>query len=61
MPCTDTNECADGIDECGDHGVCSNTYGSYNCSCEDGYEVDEIGRSCHGVSILSLSLELRVY
>ena len=60
MPWTDTNECADGSHECGEHGVCSNTHGSYDCSCEGGYEVDEIGRICHGVSLCKNKFSVKI-
>ena len=50
----DTNECLSGIDLC-DHD-CSNTDGSYTCSCRAGYELVNDGFTCngmHGTSILT--------
>ena len=43
------------IDECStnpcDH-TCTNTDGSFTCSCNNGYELDENGRSCNGMYIM---------
>ena len=36
--CVDINECGDGTHACGEGGVCSNTRGSYTCSCAVGYQ-----------------------
>lgn len=43
---TDVNECEN--NPCDEHGICTNTPGSYNCSCVDGYLGDgrKEGRSC---------------
>ena len=42
----DVNECEIGI--CGNYSSCSNTEGSYNCSCHEGYEL--IGSNlCAGI------------
>ena len=30
---------------------CTNTIGSFNCSCNNGYVLDEDGRSCNGMYI----------
>ena len=44
--------CISDIDECiedaCDHN-CTNTDGSFICSCNDGYELDDNGRSCNGM------------
>jgi hypothetical protein len=40
--CTDDDECALGLDDCGTNAICSNVPGSYECACEDGYEGDGI-------------------
>ena len=29
--------------------TCTNTAGSFQCSCNDGYELDDDGRTCNGV------------
>lgn len=33
----DINECALGEDECDDNATCSNTEGSYQCTCDPGF------------------------
>ncbi|KAK4478448.1 hypothetical protein RD792_013923 [Penstemon davidsonii] len=40
--CTDINECES--NPCDEHGICTNTHGSFNCSCKTGYRGD--GRGC---------------
>lgn len=47
---TDVNECLATPSPC-DQG-CTNTVGSYQCSCNDGYVLHENGRSCNGMSYL---------
>ena len=41
------------IDECAEHGkcsqICTNTKGSYKCSCNAGYQLDLVGRDDDGV------------
>ena len=46
--CVDVNECAEVIDTCGDpmRADCSNTYGSFLCTCKVGYTGD--GINCTG-------------
>ena len=44
---TDINECNENENPCDQH--CNNTVGSFTCSCDDGYELDENGRSCNGI------------
>ena len=43
---SDINECALDLDGC-DHN-CTNTEGSFVCSCRDGFFLDEDERSCSG-------------
>ena len=43
-PVTDIDECALELHKCSDNAVCSDTEGSYNCTCVDGYEGD--GMNC---------------
>jgi len=40
----DIDECEEGIDGC-DHN-CTNTDGSYYCTCMDGYELDSDNHTC---------------
>ena len=44
------------INECAENGTCdqdcTNTDGSFMCSCYNGYELDESGRSCNGLYII---------
>ena len=43
---TDIDECARDIDDCSEHAACSNTMGSFECRCNDGYNGD--GVNCDG-------------
>ena len=45
-PITDIDECAAGIDGCDENANCTNTDGSYTCSCLSGYSGD--GVTCVG-------------
>jgi len=47
---TDINECSSS--PC-DH-TCNNTVGSYECSCNFGYELDSDGITCNGMYVLVL-------
>jgi hypothetical protein len=42
----DINECIAGTDNC--DSVCSNTIGSYICSCSPGYRLHSDGATCQG-------------
>ena len=42
----DINECEVGTDSCDENADCTNTDGSYTCSCTTGYSGD--GMSCTG-------------
>ena len=42
----DIDECADDIDSCASDANCTNTDGSFLCTCNQGYEGD--GNSCEG-------------
>ena len=44
----DINEC-DGENGGCSH-ICNNTIGSYQCFCEDGYELESDQQSCNGAS-----------
>ena len=41
----DVNEC-EGVNDCHANAMCSNTEGSYDCTCNSGYSGD--GRQCEG-------------
>ena len=42
----DINECNDGVSGCDQ--LCTNTIGSYNCSCMVGYELADDDHTCNG-------------
>ncbi|XP_078695151.1 uncharacterized protein LOC144924079 isoform X4 [Branchiostoma floridae x Branchiostoma belcheri] len=42
--CDDVNECLQGSHSCHANAICSNTEGSYTCTCQDGFAGD--GQSC---------------
>ena len=43
---TDINECAEGTDRCDQ--TCTDTDGSYTCSCDAGYELANNNHQCDG-------------
>ena len=47
--CIDINECNEEIDDCAQN--CTNTNGSYTCSCNTGYRLGSDGHSCFGTKI----------
>jgi len=47
----DIDECAENNGGCSDQAVCSNTEGSFACSCNDGFAGD--GFTCTGMPSLS--------
>ena len=46
LPLSDINECENNNGGC-DHN-CSNLIGSFECSCREGYELDEDKLTCNG-------------
>ena len=46
--CIDINECSEGTAGCAH--ICTNTIGSYVCSCDQGYRLESDGRTCNGKS-----------
>jgi hypothetical protein len=44
--CTDLNECTSGAAKCSDKATCTNTPGSFTCTCNAGFEGD--GKTCCG-------------
>lgn len=49
----DVDECALGTDKCSVNALCSNSEGSYSCTCKLGYSGD--GTDCDGKQILRLN------
>ena len=45
----DINECTEGLDDCEQR--CSNTPGTFTCSCDSGFTLDVDGRSCIADSV----------
>jgi hypothetical protein len=45
--CVDVDECELGEDDCDGHASCTNTEGSYECECDDGYSGD--GQDCEDI------------
>ena len=45
-PLADVDECATGRDDCSVNADCTNTIGSFQCTCRQGFEGD--GRVCRG-------------
>ena len=44
---TDRDECDEGTHECNEYNSnCTNTVGSYNCTCHEGFQFDSDGRTC---------------
>ena len=43
---TDVNECSEGTDQCNQ--ICTNTVGSYKCSCNAGYVLGLDKKTCVG-------------
>ena len=51
LPAADIDECEDGTDGCNGNADCSNTIGSYTCSCLSGYSGD--GTNCNGMQFFN--------
>ena len=54
---TDINECATNNGNCGQ--VCTNTVGSYTCSCNSGYSLNADARTCAGRDMIYLQYEIQ--
>lgn len=50
----DKDECTYDLDNCHADAMCTNTKGSYNCTCHPGYYGD--GVTCNGKSITSMAI-----
>eukprot|EP01060_Flectonema_neradi_P041360 TRINITY_DN979_c0_g2_i1.p1 TRINITY_DN979_c0_g2~~TRINITY_DN979_c0_g2_i1.p1 ORF type:complete len:374 (+),score=82.22 TRINITY_DN979_c0_g2_i1:67-1188(+) len=44
LPCVNIDECSENVNICGLNSVCTDTSGSYDCKCDDGFEL--IGGTC---------------
>ena len=44
--CYDLNECDEFMDDCQENSFCENTDGSYKCTCNLGYQYDNLRRMC---------------
>ena len=44
---SDINECQRLLDDCQQE--CTNTIGSFNCTCRDGFILQDDGRTCEGM------------
>lgn len=49
---SDVNECAFGSGPCSQ--ICTNTLGSFTCSCEEGFQLASDGRGCIGMLVATL-------
>ena len=48
----DINECQQGVSGCSQ--VCTNTIGSYKCSCYSGYQLSDDSHTCIGQSMAGI-------
>ena len=55
LSCSDVNECVVGTDLCSLNAGCSNTEGSYSCSCDSGYSGN--GSTCDDVDDCATSVD----
>ena len=55
--CVDVNECDDS--PCGEYATCTNSDGSYHCSCNDGFSGD--GEQCSGRTLISLKISMILF
>ena len=56
MSCADINECLEDTDNCHPDATCSNTIGSFNCTCNSGYTGS--GIVCDGECIRNQSMSV---
>ena len=56
---TDIDECADGTNGCNHN--CSNTEGSYQCYCFNGFELHDNMKNCIGTYVFCVVATLIVY
>jgi alpha-tubulin suppressor-like RCC1 family protein len=56
--CLDINECTDGTDTCDSNASCTNTEGSYTCTCAEGFDdVSAAGEICINIDECDLGLD----
>ena len=53
---TDIDECTVDDTICGPGGSCTNTVGSHECSCDDGYEGGGTATPCSGMCLVCIPL-----
>ena len=53
--CLDVDECSEGLDDCAEAAVCTNTDGGFECICLDGFEGD--GKTCDDIDECGLRLD----
>ena len=56
---SDIDECVQGTAGCSHN--CTNTVGSYFCTCMDGYELESDNHTCTGNGWISLNIWLKSY
>ena len=50
--CIDHDECDADTHKCDQH--CHNSHGSYYCTCDFGYTLETDGKTCKGMSVITL-------
>ena len=55
--CLDIDECSSDVDDCHNDANCTNTAGSFTCTCREGYTGN--GTSCSGILIVVSVLVMR--
>ena len=51
----DVDKCAEKTHRCSRKANCTNTPGSYNCQCHDGYHLKEDGKNCSGIDAIFIN------